>query len=393
MKRLLLAAALLAAVLVPTASARPTGRVKLALVPLPKSALGPSAHSLALAHDSGVVSNADAANNAVVATAQLFRGLGRATGYTLDYGDAYSDKAGITAVETGVERYRTAAAAKRGLAFWKNDDALIKPLTEGSAVSVRSQPVRLRKVGSARFGLAVTISVPKHSPLTLADTQIADGLYVVEAQTASSSATAAKVLAAKLVQKIDRRLRQAVAGRLRTRPVKLPPPLKAGPPKGGPDLATLALTATDVGQATMGKKAYDVDKQALSEYDLEMAPAGSFKDLSQTIEWYPSANHASFLAAFRGALVTKTLELIIGGSGVTRTSTPVDVSSVGDEAQATILGFVPQTGMPIYLAVVVLTRGQATDLVIVSSTAPIQSSNVVSLAQAMARHLDGGVAG
>ncbi|HEU5476563.1 MAG TPA: hypothetical protein VFU64_01895 [Gaiellaceae bacterium] len=51
LRRGLLAAALVDAVLAPAASASRTHRVKLSLVPLPKSALGEAAHSLPLAHD------------------------------------------------------------------------------------------------------------------------------------------------------------------------------------------------------------------------------------------------------------------------------------------------------------------------------------------------------
>jgi hypothetical protein len=80
-KKFLLVAALAATVLVPAASAGTSHRVKLALVALPKSALGKSGRSLAVSRDnSGVVSNADASNNSITATASTFRKLGRVTG-------------------------------------------------------------------------------------------------------------------------------------------------------------------------------------------------------------------------------------------------------------------------------------------------------------------------
>lgn len=390
MKKVLFVAVLAAAVLVPAASASKARRVNLALVALPKSALGSAAHSLALAHDSGVVSNADAVNNAVAATAGRIKSLGRVTGYTLDYGDTFSGKPGITAVDTSVDRYKTAADAKRGLAFWKLNDALIGPLGKSSTVSVRVQSVKLRKLGSARFGTAATISVANHTPLTLVDAQAADGQYVVEAQAASGSPGAAKALASKLLQKLDQRLHLALAGRLHAKPVKLLPALKAGAPTGGPDLGTATLTTADLGSATITDQGYDVDKQALSAYALFMQPAGHFDDLSQEIEWYSSPNDASFIAAFQGAVFTNTLAAILGNSA---TQTPVDVSSVGDSAQATILASTPGTGAPVYLAVVILTRGQATDLVFTQGQSPIQSSDVTSLAQAAATHLDAVVTG
>jgi hypothetical protein len=389
-KTVLLGATLVAAVLVPAASARSAPHVKLALVALPKSALGPAAHSLALAHDSGAVSNAEAANSAFLATTTTLKSLGRVTGSTLDYGDPYSGKAGITAVQTGVDRYRTGKDAKRGLAFWKDDDGLIVPLTKDTEVSVRLRAVKLRRIGSARFALALTITVPGHARVTLVDAQAADGSYVLQSETASGSPAAAKSLASKLLGKLDRRLRLAVAGRLHAKPVKLPPALKAGPPKGGPDLASLALTAADLGQATVRTARYSVDEQALSDYGLDMGPAGRYDDLSQQIEWYASPNDATFLASFGGAVFTNTLAAILGRPGTT-TTTVVDVSGVGDGARAWILRSAPKTGAPVYLAVIVLVRGQATDLIVTQSTSAIQDPDVTSLAQAAANHLDAGV--
>ena len=130
-RRSLFGVALGAAILVPAASASRTHRVELPLVPLPKSALGTSARVLGLSRDSGVVSNAVAASNAVSATPRTLQKLGRVTGYDLTYGDPFSGRTGVTEIESSVERYRTAADARRGLAFWRKDDA--KP---GTAYSI-----------------------------------------------------------------------------------------------------------------------------------------------------------------------------------------------------------------------------------------------------------------
>ena len=115
----LLSATLAAAVLVPTASASSPHRVKLPLVPLPKSALGGAGESLALMHDSGVVSNADAANNSTSGTTATFKNLGRVTGYDLTYGDPFTGGTGVTQIASGIEQFKTSAGAKKGLAFWR----------------------------------------------------------------------------------------------------------------------------------------------------------------------------------------------------------------------------------------------------------------------------------
>jgi hypothetical protein len=56
---------------VPAASASHSHRVKLALVPLPKAALGPAARTFSVAHASGPVANASAASHTPDATAAL----------------------------------------------------------------------------------------------------------------------------------------------------------------------------------------------------------------------------------------------------------------------------------------------------------------------------------
>jgi hypothetical protein len=90
---------------------------------------------------------------------------------------------------------------------------------------------------------------------------------------------------------------------------------------------------------------------------------------------------------------TNTIAALLTAAGGATTQTPVDVSSVGDGAQATLVASTPKTGASLYFAVVMLTRGQATDLVFASSASPIQNSDALSLAQAAAAHLDAGVTG
>ena len=103
MKKVLLGVVLVAAVLAPAASASRPHRVKLAVVVLPKSALGAAGRSLAVSPDSGVVSNPVAVGNAVSAHPNTFDRLGRLGGYELRYGDRYSGRPGVTEIWTGVD--------------------------------------------------------------------------------------------------------------------------------------------------------------------------------------------------------------------------------------------------------------------------------------------------
>jgi hypothetical protein len=388
-RRGLVAATLAAAVLVPAASASTGHRVKLSLVPLPKSALGAAGKSLALSHDSGVVSNVSAAAKSVSGTTGTFKNLGRVTGYDLAYGHPFSGGTGITQIASGIEQYKTTTGAKKGLAFWRKDDAQITSLTQ-YGVGVTLKVLKTPAVGTGRFGYGTTLTFPNVAPIASVDEQAADGRYVLHVGVTADSLSAASRQAAKSLRALDQRLRLAEKGRLAGKAVKLLPPLKAGPPAGGPDLSTLTLTNADLtGTATLGDHTYVADPEALSAYLLDMNPAGQFQDLTQEIEWYATANEATVNSALGEALVASELGVLVG---VTPTVTPVDLSSVGDDAQGEILQFLVN-GQSLYVADVGLARGQASDFVLASSASPFQSSQVQSLAQAMAAHLDAGVTG
>ena len=380
--------ALAAAVFVPAASASKAHRVRLSLVPLPKSALGAPGTSLALTHDSGVVSNALAASNSTSGTPSTFKNLGRVTGYNLTYGDLFSGGAGVTQIASGLEQYTTAARAKKGLAFWRKDDAQIASL-EQYGVTVALKALAVPALGKGRFGYGTTLTFPNVAPIVVVEEQVADGKYVLHVDVAAGSLGAASHLASKLVRSLDQRLGLAEKGRLRGRPVKLLPPLKAGPPAGGPDLAALALTTSDLtGTATIGNQAYAVDPAALSAYAIDMNPAGQYDRLTQQIEWYATANESTVITELEQATVGSELGALIG---VAPTITPVDLSSIGDNAKGEILLF-SVNGQSVYIGMVGLSRGQASDFVLFTS-ASLQASDVQSVAQAAATHLDAGVTG
>lgn len=384
-----LVAALAAAVLVPAASASRAHRVTLSLVPLPKSALGSAGRSLALTHDSGVVSNVLAASNSQLGTTGTFKALGRVTGYDLTYGDPFSGGPGITQIASGIEQYKTAVGAKKGLAFWRKDDAQITSLGQ-YGVSVTLKVVKVPAIGTSRFGYGTTLTLPGIAPISTVDEQVADGKYVLEVSVAAGSLAAASREASKLLRTLDRRLQLAEQGQLRAKPVKLLPPLRAGPPAGGPDLSTLTLAAADLtGTALLGYHTYVVDPAALSAYLLNMNPAGQFQQLTQEIEWYATVNEATVITALEGAIVASEFGVLLG---VTPTVTPVDVSAVGDNAKGQILLF-SANGQSLYIGLVALSRGHASDLVVVSSLSQLQASDLQTLAQKTATHLDAGVTG
>jgi hypothetical protein len=371
-KKVLLGAALAAVTLVPAASASRAHRVNLALVPLSKSLIGPAASSFKLAYDSGKVSNANAAAHTSGASPKTFKKLGRLTGYALEYGNAFTGAAGVTDVRTSIEQYKTAAGARKALAFWKKEDAKLAKL-DNSSFSVMNVPVKVPApaAGTSHFAYLTTYSASNIVPVSGIDEQIADGRFVLDVIVTAGTAPLAEALAPKLAAKLDARLRRARKGRLHAKAVRLPTQ-KAGRPPGGPDLSVLALRKSDlVGGATV-TKGYLVDPAAISDYSVFMLPAGQFDALDQEIEWYPVANEASFIADFANAA-----SLLQPGT------TALDLSSLGDGAQGSLT-----VGSSFSQGQVFFSSGHLAEFVVMASEGAIDGNDVTSVAQAAASRID-----
>ena len=365
-------AALAALLLVPAASATRSHHVRLAVVPLPKSAIGAAAASFPVAYDSGRISNAEAASHSPDATTKTFKKLGRLDGYALEYGNAFTGDAGVTYVRTAVDRYATAADARRALAFWKKEDAALSRL-DNPSFSVTSVPVKLPRPasGTTHFAYLTSYSASNIVPVSGIDEQIADGRYVLDVIVTAGSASVAEALAPNLAQKLVARFRLERRGRLHAAPVKLPRQ-KAGPPPGGPDLSVLRFRASDlVGKVTVGR-GYVVDPAAISDYSVFMLPAGQFDVLDQEIEWYPVANEASFYADFANATT-------LARHG----STALDLSGVGDGAQGSVTA-----GASFDTGQVFFSSGRLAEFIFVASQDAIDSKDVLSLAQVAASRID-----
>ncbi len=371
MTKVLLCAALAAAVLAPTASAGRSHSVKLALVPLQRSALGPEAAGLSLARDSGPVSNASAASHAPDATPGILKKLGRLGGYALEYGNAFTGAAGLTDVRTEVDRYKTAADARRALAFWKREDAELSTLNQ-PGFSVVNVPVQVPVVGKTKnFAYLTSYGASNIAPVSGLDEQVADGRYVLDVIVTAGSAATAETPAPQLATRLDAGLRLALEGRLHGNAAKLPK-LKAGPPSGGPDLSVLALRKTDLaGKATVNK-GYVVDPAAISDYSVFMLPAGQFYALDQEIEWYPAANEASFFADFEHAAA-------LAAEG----STALDLGSLGDGAQGSVT-----EGSSLSTGLVVFSSGNLAEFIFLGAQGPIDTGDVRGVARTAAGGID-----
>ena len=192
---------------VATASAAPT-QPSLAPVPLAKADLGPAASALPLDPYSGVQTNAAAASNATgkVTAAQLER-LGRITGYALDYDDsalhALDAGHGLLEVRTEVDRYRSAAAARAGVAFWRRDDANVGPL-RSAGLTVSERFFAPAGLGASSFGMEGTLGVPGKHPLYGVDIYFSRGSFVGEVSVTAADPASRRAYAQGLAARLAR---------------------------------------------------------------------------------------------------------------------------------------------------------------------------------------------
>jgi hypothetical protein len=342
-------------------------------VPLQTAQLGPVGASLPIQFDSGPVPNRDGPSQ--------LKKLGRRSGYLLDYGDPYLGGTGVTSIATEVERFRSSVGAKKGLRFWKRNDQLLADLYKSMGLAVDARYFKVPAVGSSRFAYVTSFRIPNADPLYTVDEDASSRNYILHASVAAGTESTAERLAPILMRRLERHLRQMLDGRLRGKPARLPKLPEPGPPPGGPDLSALVLGPADfTGPATVLDQGYDPDPAAVSSYGVDLHPAGPFDEVGQSISWYVNANETTWQGTLFAA--------ILSGNALT----PVDVSTVGDNAEAVIGIGEDSSGARVSIALVSMWRGQALDFAFAERPTTIQPSDVQTLAQAMADHLNTGLA-
>ncbi len=342
-------------------------KVKLALVPLPKSALGPAAASLKQTQN-----------------ALTFGGAGTGE-YSLDYGFSFSGKSGVAAIDTSAARYSSPAAARHALTRARKNESFGTGGLEG--ITITAKALKLPAVGDKHFAELLTISTNGAATVYEVDEEFADHTEILSATVAASSVKAAKRLAPKLAQKLAARLALARAGKLHGKVPKPPREPAPGPPAGGPDLSTLTLTSADFGTATAQQQGYQPpDFGGASAYTIEWQPAGTYDAADQIVSWCGNANEATWNTALYVAIFS-----VLTGAAPDQI-TPVDVTAVGDGATGEIVQ-VTQSGSTAWYAIIGLSSGDASDVVIAVSQTQIQPTDVQSLAQSAANRLNAGLGG
>ena len=341
-------------------------------MPLPASVIGSAAKSLRLQHDSGVLYESGlpvTPNRAYIPVGPGLDQLGWLSGYALDYGIGASGGAGVTEVRTSVDLYTTRAGAKKGLAFWRSNDRRVT-LAAGGGLVITSREEKVAPVGGRPVAFLVGYSAANIAPLFGVDEQFTEGRYEADVSVWAGTAAAATSLAPHLAKKLDARIKLALAGRLHAKPVKLPAKQKAEQAPGGPDLAPLVLKPTDVGggqgNSFLDNYLVGEDAFALSYFKVLIFPnGGPFDAVGQEIEWFATANQASY-----------TADLDTASFG----NYSLDLSGLGDGAKA---------AWSSDYAEIYFSSGQLMEFVHMQSQASsIQASNVQTIARTAANYIN-----
>jgi hypothetical protein len=210
------------ACLCPAASAGT--RTRLDVMPLPRSALGPGTGALALARDSGVLSNADAAGTAGNGfTAADLAKLGRVTGYTLDYRlpniTVPQARHELLGVKTIAELYSNRTTATRGLAFWRDLTRKRKAFPNG--ITVAASPFQGR-VGNGSFAFELTYRDSGPPLYYVGDVVFRSGSLLGAVFVSATDDRGLRMRTLHLADSLASRIKRVLAGRIRASPVKLP---------------------------------------------------------------------------------------------------------------------------------------------------------------------------
>src|SRR5262249_29386865 len=167
-------------------------------------------------------------------------------------------------------------------------------------VSYALTPFRPGRLGADRFAYDGIVHVKGKRPIYGVDVQFRNGPLVADVSVSSAEPGTARPLALVLASKLQRRIVQALAGKVAGPPVPVPGKVKPGPPPHGPELSVLALKPADLGAGTVVHQRYqlDPDLSPVSEFDREMSPGGAFAYLDEEVALFHSPTEASSTLRF-----------------------------------------------------------------------------------------------
>jgi hypothetical protein len=192
------------------------------VMPLPRSALGPGAAALRLAPDSGVVSNAYAAQDAGHGyTAADLAKRGRITGYALDYvlpkTTLPQTRHALLGVHTIAELYSDRATATRGLGFWRGVTRRLST-SHSSGVTVAVSVFRAR-VGEGSFAFELTYRYRGQPLYYVGDVVFRSGRLLGAVFVSATDVTGLRTRTLELADRLAGRIKRVLAGQIHAAPV------------------------------------------------------------------------------------------------------------------------------------------------------------------------------
>jgi hypothetical protein len=294
------------------AAAIPTST--LALMVLPKSALGAGASSLRVdAAGSGVRTNADAAEDSIdtADTATSLARAGRLTGYQLSYGDpslsALTRGAGLLEIDSEVELFRGADAVAAAIGKDLRDFRRYEGKVVSGVRLERVQTFPVAGLGPPALGARLEASIGGKR-LWISGVEFRLGALEGSVTISRADANDESARAVALARALERRMRGVLAGTVTGKPVaipkKQPPGTTATRPPGSPDLSRAMLRPADLpAGTTTTKSAYSRVSGAVAAYTRAFAPKGRLPggtrliSLQEEVSLYTSADRASIVLA------------------------------------------------------------------------------------------------
>jgi hypothetical protein len=269
--------------------------------------------------------------------------LGRLTGFELDYVDsgytALDRGKGLLGIETSVDLYRNAKAARKGMAFWLKDEKTFAGL-KPSGVKIAFKPVPAPKVGQERWSFAGALTVNGKPPIYGVDIVFRVGALIADVTVTSADPKSGRAIVKSLARKLETRIRQVLSGKVKGPPVQVPGKVKAGPPSNGMDLTAMAIKPADIAGGKIERQGYqlDPDVSPVSEFYREIS-GSAFAAFNEKIELFHSSTEAAFSLSLMASRLTvnqtakQTGKKLTANDVVLAKTTNVPVEA-GEEARA-----------------------------------------------------------
>jgi hypothetical protein len=387
-------------------AAQPT-RAQLAVAVLPKHLLGPEATGFDVDIGSGFANDVAAAEDTLDPTdtgPQLAR-AGRIGGYGLSYSRLscapFVRRSGLATIESSVDVFRNARAADAFLTKQLRDARRLRGKEVEYGILVASRAFPAGRIADRAIGLRMTGEL---GDWRVYETVVAfrAGALVGAVAIDRADLKPSTAQAARLARLLADRVRLATAGALKGQPVAVPAYGRKGrAPLGGPGLAAMALTRSDLpAGATRTRQGYVADRDAIATYEREFDRSSARSGASNVESDLSLFRHAREARAFFCGLralegssrIERYLRAWMGARSATVEQRPV--LPVGDESTGLVVRLPASRDVPVAVRVVfvhVRVDRVLGSLTVVGPAASFRAADVRPLAATLARRIRDGL--